>query len=233
MLEVQTLRVHYGKVEAVKGVSFHLAEGDFICLIGANGAGKTTTIRTLSGLKRPSSGVIRFQGESVVGLSPERIAKAGIIQVPEGRRIFPFLSVLENLMVGAYLTDGKTKMSRLQRVLERFPKLAERRDQLGGSMSGGEQQMLAFGRALMADPRLLMLDEPTLGLAPLVVHECAQFALDVNREGVSIILVEQNARLALSISKRAYVMELGTIVLEGASEELATSEHVRKAYLGM
>jgi branched-chain amino acid transport system ATP-binding protein len=233
MLEVRDLRVHHGKVEAVKGVSFHLTEGDFICLIGANGAGKTTTIRTLSGLKKPTTGDIRFRGQGIIGIPPERIAKIGIIQVPEGRRIFPFLTVLENLKVGAYLTDRNQKVKRLQQVLERFPRLVERKNQLGGSLSGGEQQMLAFGRALMAEPRLLMLDEPTLGLAPLVVNECAKFALEINREGVSIILVEQNARLALSISKRAYVMELGSIVLKGASEELNRSEHVRKAYLGM
>jgi branched-chain amino acid transport system ATP-binding protein len=234
MLEVSDLRVHYGKVEAVRGISFRLSEGDFICLIGANGAGKTTTIRTLSGLKRPTSGEIRYCGQDIIGVSPERISQIGIIQVPEGRRIFPFLTVFENLMVGAYGVRVKKKVNeQLETVFDRFPRLAERRGQMGGSLSGGEQQMLAFGRALMAYPKVLMMDEPTLGLSPLIVQECARFALDVNREGVCIMLVEQNARLALSISKRAYVMERGAIVLEGRAEELSRSEHVRKAYLGI
>jgi branched-chain amino acid transport system ATP-binding protein len=234
MLEVSDLRVHYGKVEAVRGISFRLSEGDFICLIGANGAGKTTTIRTLSGLKRPTSGEIRYCGQDIIGVSPERISQIGIIQVPEGRRIFPFLTVFENLMVGAYGVRVKKKVNeQLETVFDRFPRLAERRGQMGGSLSGGEQQMLAFGRALMAYPKVLMMDEPTLGLSPLIVQECARFALDVNREGVCIMLVEQNARLALSISKRAYVMERGAIVLEGRAEELSRSVHVRKAYLGI
>jgi branched-chain amino acid transport system ATP-binding protein len=234
MLEVSDLRVHYGKVEAVRGISFRLSEGDFICLIGANGAGKTTTIRTLSGLKRPTSGEIRYCGQDIIGVSPERISQIGIIQVPEGRRIFPFLTVFENLMVGAYGVRVKKKVNeQLETVFDRFPRIAERRGQMGGSLSGGEQQMLAFGRALMAYPKVLMMDEPTLGLSPLIVQECARFALDVNREGVCIMLVEQNARLALSISKRAYVMERGAIVLEGRAEELSRSEHVRKAYLGI
>lgn len=233
MFEVKNLHVHYGQVEAVKGISLHLEEEDFVSLIGANGAGKTTTIRTISGLEKSTSGEIWFQGDRIDGLSPERIAKIGITQVPEGRRIFPYITVLENLMVGAYVTKDKRKAaSRLESVYQRFPRLAERKKQQGGSLSGGEQQMLAFGRALMAEPKLLMLDEPTLGLSPIMVQECARFVLDIKRERIAIFLVEQNARLALSISKRAYVMEVGGIVLEGKSRELASSEHVKKAYLG-
>lgn len=234
MLDVKGLRVHFGKVEAVKGISLHLDDGDFICLIGANGAGKTTTIKTISGLKKKSAGEIWFQEREINGLSPEEISKIGIIQVPEGRRILSFLTVLENLMVGAYTIKDKKKVARgLENVFSRFPRLAERKNQQGGSLSGGEQQMLAFGRALIADPKLLMLDEPTLGLSPLMVQECAKFAVETNREGCSIVLVEQNARLALNISKRAYVMEIGSIVLEGKAQDLVNSEHVRKAYLGM
>jgi len=233
LLEVRDLRIHYEKVEALKGISFGLEEGDFICLIGANGAGKTTIIRSLSGLKKPTSGDIRFQERSILPLKPVEIAKVGIIQVPEGRKIFPYLTVFENLMVGAYvIRDEKIIKKRLESVFLHFPKLADRRGQRGGSLSGGEQQMLAFGRALMANPKLLMLDEPTLGLSPLMVQECGRFAVSVNREGMTLILVEQNARLALSISQRAYVMETGAIVLEGNSSELAQSEHVKRAYLG-
>jgi branched-chain amino acid transport system ATP-binding protein len=234
MLEVKGLRVRYGKVEAVKGISFFLNDDDFICLIGANGAGKTTTIKTISGLKKKSSGEIWFQKREINGLSPEQISRIGIIQVPEGRRILPYLTVLDNLMVGAYIIKDKKKVARcLDKVFSRFPRLAERKKQQGGRLSGGEQQMLAFGRALMADPKLLMLDEPTLGLAPIMVQECAKFAVDVNNEGCGIILVEQNARLALSISKRAYVMEIGSIVFEGKAQELLNSEDVKRAYLGM
>jgi len=234
MLEVKNLRVHYGEVEAVKGVSLYLDDGDFICLIGANGAGKTTTIKTISGVKKKSSGEIWFRKREINGLSPEKISKLGIIQIPEGREIFPYLTVLENLMVGSYTVRDKKKVALdLEKVFSRFPRLAERKKQQGGSLSGGEQQMLAFGRALMAEPKLLMLDEPTLGLSPIMVQECARFAVEANNEGCGIILVEQNARLALSVSKRAYVMEIGSIVLEGKAQELINSEHVKKAYLGM
>ena len=234
MLEVKDIRVHYGKVEAVKEVSIYLEEEDFVCLIGANGAGKTTTIRSISGLQKLTSGEIWFQGERLDNHSPERIAKLGIIQVPEGRKVFSHLTVLENLMVGAYVTKDKKKLAaRIESVFDHFPSMAERKKQRAGSLSGGEQQMLAFGRALMADPKLLMLDEPTLGLSPIMVNICAKFAVDINKEGTSIILVEQNARLALSISKRAYVMETGSIVLEGEAHELINSAHVKKAYLGL
>jgi len=234
MLEIIDLRVHYNKVEAVKGISLRLEHSDFICLIGANGAGKTTTMRTISGLKKPTTGKINFLGEHIDGLPPERIARRGLILVPEGRRIFPFITVQENLMVGAYLiNDKKAKTRRLEQIYERFPRLAERKNQQGGTLSGGEQQMLAFGRALMANPKLLMLDEPTLGLAPIMVEECMEFAVDTNKDGIPIILVEQNARLALSVSQRAYVMETGSITLEGDSHELVESEHVKKAYLGL
>ncbi len=235
MLEVKDLQVHYGQVEAVKGISLHLDGSDFICLIGSNGAGKTTTIKTISGLKRPTNGEIWFRGGRIDRLPAEGVAKAGIIQVPEGRKIFPYLTLLENLFVGAHLIKDKKKSERrLESVFQRFPRLAARKRQQGGSLSGGEQQMLAFGRALMAEPKLLMLDEPTLGLAPLVVEECARFALEINREEkIGIILVEQNAKLALSISKRGYVMELGAIALQGDTHELLNSKHVKKAYLGM
>jgi branched-chain amino acid transport system ATP-binding protein len=234
MLEVKSLRVHYNKVEAVKGISFYLGQGDFICLIGANGAGKTTTMRAISGLKGLTSGEIWLMEKKIDGLPPAQIAKLGVIQVPEGRRIFPYLTVMENLLVGAYITKDREKIgNRLENVFQRFPRLAERKEQQAGTLSGGEQQMLAFGRALMADLKMLMLDEPTLGLAPLMVQECARFAVSVNREGIAIILVEQNARLALSIAKRAYVMETGSIAIEGAARELADSEYVKRAYLGL
>lgn len=235
MLELKEVHVCYGMVEAVRGISLHLADRDCVCLIGANGAGKTTTIRTISGLKEPMSGEIRFDGSRIDHLSPEHIARIGVIQVPEGRRIFPYLTVLENLMVGAYLRQDKAKIAkRLDSVFDRFPKLAIRKKQQGGSMSGGEQQMLAFGRALMAEPKLLMLDEPTLGLAPIIVQECARFIVDIIREeGIAVMLVEQNAMLALSISNRGYVMELGNIALEGKTSDLLRSEHVKKAYLGL
>jgi len=181
-----------------------------------------------------TSGEIRFQGERLDNHSPERIAKLGIIQVPEGRKVFTHLTVLENLMVGAYVTKDKKKLAaRIESVFDHFPSMAERKKQRAGSLSGGEQQMLAFGRALMADPDLLMLDEPTLGLSPIMVNICAKFAVDINKEGTSIILVEQNARLALSISKKAYVMETGSIVLEGQAHELINSAHVKRAYLGL
>lgn len=234
MLDVKDLKVHYGKIEAVRGISFHLDEQDFICIIGANGAGKTTAIKAISGLREPTCGEITFQGKKIKGMTPEKISKLGIIQVPEGRRIFSDISVLENLLVGAYVTSDKKKRSqRLEMVFQHFPRLKDRTKQMGGTLSGGEQQMLAFGRALMADPKLLMLDEPTLGLSPLMVKECARFAADVNRDGVAVILVEQNAKLALAISKRAYVMENGAITLEGPSLELANSDYVKKAYLGL
>ena len=234
MLEVKSLIVHYNKVEAVKGISFYLGQGDFICLIGANGAGKTTTMRAISGLKGLTSGEIWLMEKKINGLPPAQIAKLGVIQVPEGRRIFPYLTVMENLMVGAYVTKDREKIgNRLENVFQRFPRLAERKEQQAGTLSGGEQQMLAFGRALMADLKMLMLDEPTLGLAPLMVQECARFAVSVNREGIAIILVEQNARLALSIAKRAYVMETGSIAIEGVARELADSEYVKRAYLGL
>jgi branched-chain amino acid transport system ATP-binding protein len=191
-------------------------------------------MRTISGLKRATSGEIGFLGRPIKNIPPAEVAKIGIIQVPEGRRIFSYLTVQENLMVGAYINKDRKKLEgRLESVFQRFPRLAERRKQRAGTLSGGEQQMLAFGRALMADVKLLMLDEPTLGLSPLMVQECARFASSVNLEGIGIILVEQNARLALAISKRAYVMETGSIVLEGESKDLVNLEHVKKAYLGM
>ncbi len=234
MLEIKDIRVHYGKVEALKKISIYLEEEGFVCLIGANGAGKTTTIRSISGLNKLTSGEIWFQGSRIDNRSPEEIAKIGIIQVPEGRKIFAYLTVMENLMVGAHVSKDKKNLKvRLERAFDHFPFLEERLNQQGGSLSGGEQQMLAFGRALMANPKVLMLDEPTLGLSPIMVNSCAKFATDINKEGTSIILVEQNARLALSISKKAYVMETGSIVLEGEAKELINSEHVKKAYLGL
>lgn len=231
--EVRDLHVHYDKVEAVRGVSLESFEGLIIAIMGANGAGKTTTLKTVSGLKRPTSGEIWFRDKRIDDKSPQQIVRLGISHVPEGKRLFLQMTIRENLLMGAYLRNDKRQVNKdLDHVYEHFPALRERQSQLAGSLSGGEQQMLATGRALMAKPKLLLMDEPTLGLAPIMVQEIAKIIRDINQEGVSIVLVEQNARLALGLAHKGYVLETGNIVLEGDSHELANSEYIKKAYLG-
>ena len=233
MLEVQDLNVFYGAIHALHGVNFEVKQGEIVSLIGANGAGKTTTLHSLSALLKPKSGSIKFLGKDITGQSPEKIVKAGLIQVPEGRRVFANLSVKDNLMLGAYTrTDAAGIASDLAMVFRRFPRLKERIKQVSGTLSGGEQQMLAIGRALMARPQLLLLDEPSMGLAPLLVREIFKIIVEINRDGTTILLVEQNAHMALGISNRAYVLETGKFVLSGPAKELAASPEVRKAYLG-
>ena len=233
LLEVTDLEVHYGKVQAIKGIDLRLEAADIITLIGANGAGKSTTLRALSGLNRPTTGTILFEGERIDGLEPDRIVARGIAHVPEGRRVFPELTVLENLMTGAYLRrDGPSVRSDLDMVYGHFPRLRERRGQYAKTLSGGEQQMLAMGRALMAAPRLLLMDEPSIGLSPLMVQEIAAIIGDIHRKGVPVILVEQNASLALHLASYGYVLETGRIALHGPTDVLRENEHVRRAYLG-
>jgi branched-chain amino acid transport system ATP-binding protein len=234
MLEVRDLQVYYGTVEAVKGVSFHLDAGEMISLIGANGAGKSTILRALTGLVQPSAGTITFDNISLVGLSPHQIIRMGIGHVPEGRRLFPKMTVLENLKMGAYLQRRKADVAAtLERIYEHFPILKERGQQRAGSLSGGEQQMLATARALMNRPRLLMLDEPSIGLSPIMTAEVGKIVQQINAMGVSIILVEQNAMLALTIAQRSYVLETGHIVMQGKAQDLLQDEGVKKAYLGL
>lgn len=234
LLQVKDIHVHYGQVAALKGISLEVEESDFVTLIGSNGAGKSTTLRTISGLDHPSAGEIIFDGQNIEKLSADKIVKMGIAHVPEGRRVFKDLTLIENLRLGAYTRDDKDDIEKdLESVFERFPKLRERKDQSARTMSGGEQQMLAIGRALMSKPRLLLLDEPSLGLAPVIVQDIARILVDINKHGVSIILVEQNAELALELARHAYVLETGSISLEGEASGLMDNEHVRKAYLGI
>ncbi len=233
LFEIKDLEVHYGKVQAVKGVSLHLDADSIVTLIGANGAGKSSTLRTISGLVRASAGEILFEGERIDKLPPEKIVARGIAQVPEGRHVFPELTVLENLMTGAYLRRDKDKIKRdLDEVFDHFPRLKERRPQYAKTLSGGEQQMLAMGRALMAAPKLLLLDEPSIGLSPVLVQEIAKIVVEIHERGVPVVLVEQNAELALKIADYAYVMETGRVALEGPAAELHEHEHVKRAYLG-
>lgn len=234
ILELKNLIVHYEKVRALKGISLAMEEKSIVTLIGANGAGKSTTLKTISGLKQPTSGEIWFSAQRINSLSPHAIVSLGIAQVPEGRRVFPQMSVFENLIMGAYLRKDREGIFRdLDRVYAHFPILKERGTQAGGSLSGGEQQMLAMGRALMASPKLLLLDEPSLGLSPMLVKEIGKIIVNINQqEGVSIILVEQNARMALKLSNQGYVLETGKIVLFGPSVDLLNNDHVRRAYLG-
>ena len=233
MLKIDNIHVYYGAIHALKGVSLEVHKGEIVTLIGANGAGKSTTLRTVSGLLVPKSGGISFLGENIAGMPAHEIVKHGISQVPEGRRIFAEMSVQENLEMGAFTRKDKTGVEKdFEIVYNRFPRLKERRKQQAGTLSGGEQQMLAMGRALMSRPKLLLLDEPSMGLAPLLIKEIFSIIEDINREGTTVLLVEQNANMALSIAHRAYVMETGRITLQGAAKELAASEDVRKAYLG-
>ena len=222
MLKVDNIDVYYGAIHAIKGISIEVPKGEIVTLVGSNGAGKSTTLRTISGLMKPKNGTILFEDKNIVGVPAHKIVGMGLCQVPEGRHVFANMSVMENLELGAYLED----------VFKKFPRLLERKDQISGTLSGGEQQMLAMGRALMSRPRLLLLDEPSMGLAPLLVKEIFNIIKEINESGTTVLLVEQNANMALSIADKAYVLETGRIALAGTAQELASSEAVRKAYLG-
>ncbi len=233
MLNVENINVHYGAIHALKDVSFQLEQNEIVALIGANGAGKSTSMNTISGLLHPTSGRIMFEGEDISQVPPQEIVRKGIIQVPEGRRIFASMSVWENLEMGAYASSNRTEVkSRMESMFERFPRLKERRNQSGGTLSGGEQQMLAIARALMAEPRVLLLDEPSMGLAPILVEQIFDIIREINESGTSIILVEQNALMALSIADRGYVLDTGRVALEGRSDDLLLNPLVINAYLG-
>ena len=233
MLKVENLSVHYGMIQAVRDVSFEVNEGEVVSLIGANGAGKTTILRTLSGLVRPSAGKIQFLGKEIQKLPAQKIVAGGLSQVPEGRHVFPGLTVMENLQMGAFLKkDREENQANLKKVFSRFPRLEERKNQDAATLSGGEQQMLAMGRALMSTPKLLLLDEPSMGLAPIFIQEIFDIIQDIQKQGTTVLLIEQNANKALAISDRGYVLETGKIVLSGTGKELAASDEVRKAYLG-
>ena len=233
MLKVENLSVHYGMIQAVRDVSFEVNEGEVVSLIGANGAGKTTILRTLSGLVRPSAGKIQFLGKEIQKMPAQKIVAGGLSQVPEGRHVFPGLTVMENLEMGAFLKKNREEnQANLKKVFSRFPRLEERKNQDAATLSGGEQQMLAMGRALMSTPKLLLLDEPSMGLAPIFIQEIFDIIQDIQKQGTTVLLIEQNANKALAISDRGYVLETGKIVLSGTGKELAASDEVRKAYLG-
>jgi len=235
MLKLNGIHTFYGPIEALRGVDIEVKQGEIVSLIGNNGAGKSTTLMTISGILKPGAGDIVFEGQSIMGIPPHRIVEMGISQVPEGRRIFPRLTIKENLEMGAY-TKFKVQSSKfkvqLDKIFELFPVLKERQKQPGGTLSGGEQQMLAIGRALMSNPKLLLLDEPSLGLAPIIVSKIFRTIKEINREGVTVLLVEQNARAALKLSNRGYVLENGNVALEGTADKLLNNEQVRMAYLG-
>ena len=233
MLKVENLSVHYGMIQAVRDVSFEVNEGEVVSLIGANGAGKTTILRTLSGLVRPSAGKIQLLGKEIQKLPAQKSVAGGLSQVPEGRHVFPGLTVMENLEMGAFLKKNREEnQANLKKVFSRFPRLEERKNQDAATLSGGEQQMLAMGRALMSTPKLLLLDEPSMGLAPIFIQEIFDIIQDIQKQGTTVLLIEQNANKALAISDRGYVLETGKIVLSGTGKELAASDEVRKAYLG-
>ena len=232
LLELEEVRVHYGKVEALKGITVAVDEGEIVTLIGANGAGKTTTLKTISGVRPVTSGTIRFDGEDITGMAPHKLVDRGLLQAPEGRGIFPGMTVLENLEMGAYARKGRDTAVDLERVFELFPRLLERRTQAGGTLSGGEQQMLAIGRALMGRPKVLLLDEPSMGLAPQLVALIFSIITEINAQGTTILLVEQNATQALQRANRAYVLEVGRVVKTDAASALLGDESVRAAYLG-
>ena len=233
LLKLDNVKTYYGNIRALKGISIEVEEGEIVCLIGGNGAGKSTTLMTISGVLTPVEGNVHYQGQSIVSLRPDNIVQLGICQVPEGRMIFPVLTVMENLDLGAYLRKDKDGIKAdIDRVFDLFPVLRERSNQAGGTLSGGEQQMLAIGRALMARPKLLLLDEPSLGLAPILVDAIFDIIRQINDQGTTILLVEQNAQLALQFSHRGYVLETGEITLADTSEALRTNEQVKKAYLG-
>ncbi len=232
MLKVEDLHVYYGSIHAIKGVSFEVNEGEIVTLIGANGAGKSTTLNTVGGLLKPRSGKISFMGKDLHGISADKVVSQGMALCPEGRRVFQHMTVLENLEMGAYTRPASEVDDSLEKVYELFPRLKERYRQVAGTLSGGEQQMLAMGRALMSKPKLMMLDEPSMGLAPILVKQIFSIIEDMNKQGTTILLVEQNAQMALSVANRAYVLETGRITTSGDAKELAESEEIKKAYLG-
>ena len=233
MLELKDIQVYYGVIQAIKGISFKVEQGEVIALIGANGAGKTTTLQTITGMLSPSSGSILFEGTDITKVPGHKIVSMGMAHVPEGRRVFSQLSVYENLKLGAYTRKDKQEIQEtLKRVYRSFPSLEERKNQLAGTLSGGEQQMLAMGRALMSKPKIILMDEPSMGLSPILVQEIFEIIKDISLSGTTVLLVEQNAKKALSISDRAYVLETGKIVLEGKAEDLLNDESIKKAYLG-
>ncbi len=233
MLEIENLEVYYGAINAIKGISFSVEQGEIIALIGANGAGKTTTLHTITGLVPAKRGSVKLNGKDITKIAAHKIVSMGMAHVPEGRRVFAQLTVYENLMLGAYTRKDKTEIEEtLEHVYERFPRLKERRKQTAGTLSGGEQQMLAMGRALMSKPSIILMDEPSMGLSPLYVSEIFDIITEINKSGTTVLLVEQNAKKALSIANRAYVLETGTIALSGDAKELMNNEQVKKAYLG-
>ena len=232
MLRVQDLHVYYGAIHAVKGVSLEVADGEIVTLIGANGAGKSTVLNTISGLLKPKSGTVEFMGEMIGSMPPNKVVQHGLVQCPEGRRIFARMTVEENLQMGAYTRPSSELAQNLEKVYELFPRLKERQKQVGGTLSGGEQQMLAMGRAMMSQPKLLMLDEPSMGLAPILVEQIFDIIRELHKAGATILLVEQNAQMALQVANRAYVLETGKITLAGSGKELLESDSIKKAYLG-
>jgi branched-chain amino acid transport system ATP-binding protein len=233
MLNITNLHTYYGNIHALKGISLEVHEGEIVTLIGSNGAGKSTTLKTVTGLLKPNSGSIQFVGQNIAGLKPDKIVQHGLVLVPEGRQVFPFMSVAENLQMGAYSRSDKAEINRnFARVYELFPRLYERRKQQAGTLSGGEQQMLAIGRALMAQPKMILLDEPSLGLAPILVETIFKLICEINKQGTTILLIEQNARMALMVANRGYVMETGNIIQHDQAHKLLESDIIRKAYLG-
>ena len=233
MLKITNLHTYYGNIHALKGISLEVHKGEIVTLIGSNGAGKTTTLKSITGLLKPDSGSVQFLGQDIAGMKPDKIVQQGLVLVPEGRQVFPFMSVVENLQMGAYSRTEKAEINgNFARVYELFPRLYERRKQQAGTLSGGEQQMLAIGRALMAEPKMILLDEPSLGLAPILVETIFKLICEINKQGTTILLIEQNARMALMVANRGYVMETGNVIQHDQAQKLLESDIIRKAYLG-